>query len=32
MEPFAIGFMLFSMAAVTALAGFCFYKILRNDK
>ena len=30
MEPFAIGFMLFSMAAVTALAGYCFSKILRG--
>ncbi len=30
MEPFAIGFMLFSMAAVTALAVFCFWKMLRG--
>jgi hypothetical protein len=30
MEPFAIGFMLFSMAAVTVLAVYCFWKILRG--
>lgn len=30
MEPFAIGFMLVSMAAVTALAVFCFTKILKG--
>jgi hypothetical protein len=32
MEPFALAFMLFSMGAATALAGFCFWKILRTDK
>ena len=32
MEPFAIGFMVVSMAAVTVLAVFCFAKILRDDK
>jgi len=32
MEPFALAFMLVSMAAVTALAVFCFAKILRGDK
>ena len=32
MEPFALGFMLFSMAAATALAGFCFWRILRSGK
>jgi len=30
MEPFALGFMLFSMAAVTALALYCFVKMLRG--
>ena len=28
MEPFAILFMSFSMACVTALAGYCLYRIL----
>ena len=32
MEPFALGFMLVSMTAVTVLAVFCFYRILRGDK
>ena len=32
MEPFAIGFMLFSMTAVTTLAAYCFWKILRSGK
>ena len=31
MEPFAIGFMSVSMAAVTVLAGFCFWKILKGE-
>ncbi len=32
MEPFALGFMLVSMTAVTALAVYCFYRILRSGK
>ncbi len=32
MEPFALGFMLISMGAVTTLAVYCFWKILRDGK
>ena len=30
MEPFALGFMLFSMAAVTGLAGYCLRRIIKG--
>lgn len=30
MEPFALGFMLFSIGAVTALAGYCLSRILKD--
>ena len=30
MTSFALGFMIVSMAAVTSLAGFCLFRILRT--
>ncbi len=32
MTPFALIFMLVSMGAVTALAGYCLFRILGDDK
>lgn len=31
LTPFALVFMLISMTAVTVLAGWCMYRILRGD-
>ena len=31
-SPFALGFMLVSMTAVTALAGYCLWRVLHGGK
>lgn len=31
MTPFAFAFMIFSMACVTTLTGYCLYRILTSD-